>query len=110
MEKHACNVGTKRSGISHAAFRVHSAIHQHHRALDSRPPDHVLWFRDLVLGLDLQPRTAAALVLAAAAGYTPLLAPGLQSVDDPELSYLYEMMHEQINRCTDHTCTDENCV
>ena len=52
MQRHASDVGTNRAETAHAAFRVHSAIHQHNRAMDSGPANHVLGLRDLILGFD----------------------------------------------------------
>ncbi len=60
------------------------------------------------LVLDLQTRMTPTPAPAAVPAGTRLRALRLQSVGEPELSYLHGMMHEQINRCTDHTCTDEN--
>ena len=57
--------------------------------------------------LDLQPRTAP--VLAPAPG-TRLLAPRLQLADEPELSYLHEMMHEQINKHRPHMHRWKSCL
>ena len=36
MQSHACDAGTNRTKRSNAAFRVHSAIHQHRRLMVSR--------------------------------------------------------------------------
>src|SRR5262249_37005100 len=54
--KHACNIGANRTARSHAAFGVHSAIHQHRRPMDSRLADHVLRSRRPLLGLDQRVR------------------------------------------------------
>src|SRR5438094_699073 len=56
MQNDACNAGTNRAERSDAAFRVHSAIHQHRRLMDSRLADHVLRLRDPVLGIDQRVR------------------------------------------------------
>src|SRR6476620_4950227 len=61
MQSHACDVGTNRAERSHAAFRVHSAIHQHRRLMVGRLADHVLRLRDPVLALDQRVRADRAL-------------------------------------------------
>src|SRR5205814_6853753 len=61
MQSHACNAGTNWAEHTDAAFRVHSAIHQHRRIMDSRLADHVLRLRDPVLGIDQRVRNDWAL-------------------------------------------------
>ena len=61
MQRHACDAGTNRTKRSNAAFRVHSAIHQHRRLVVSRVADHVLRLRDPVLGIDQRVRNDWAL-------------------------------------------------
>jgi len=56
MQSHAWDAGTNRTERSDAAFRVHSAIHQHRRLMVSRVADHVLRLRDPVLGIDQRVR------------------------------------------------------
>src|SRR5215472_5163780 len=61
MQNHACDAGTNRTKRSHAAFSVHSAIHQHRRLMDSRLTDHVLWLRGPFLAIDQSVRNDRAL-------------------------------------------------
>src|SRR5438067_5741919 len=61
MQSHAYDAGTNRAEHSDAAFRVHSAIHQHRRLMDSRLADHVLRLRDPLLAIDQRVRNDRAM-------------------------------------------------